>query len=51
MFFLILVFDLKGGFEMGYSPCMMANFQNGLISGVFGVFWSDFLHRTFLNDL
>ena len=36
---------------MGYSLCMMANFQNGLISRIFGVFWSGFLHRTTLNDL
>ena len=31
---------------MGYSLCIMANFQNGLISEIFGVFWSGFLHRT-----
>ena len=36
---------------MGYSLCMMADFQNGLISGIFGVFFSGFLHRTILNDL
>ena len=36
---------------MGYSLCMMADFENGLISGIFGVFWSGFLHRTILNDL
>ena len=39
---------------MGYSLCMMADFQNGLISHdgrIFGVFWSGFLHRTTLNDL
>ena len=35
---------------MGYSLCMMADFQNGLISRIFGVFWSSFLHRTILND-
>ena len=34
---------------MGYSLCMIAEFQNGLISGIFGVFWSGFLHRTTLN--
>ena len=34
-----------------YSLCMMADFQNGLISRIFGVFWSGFLHRTTLNDL
>ena len=31
-FFEILIFDPKRGFCMGYSLCMMANFQNGLIS-------------------
>ena len=36
---------------MGYSLCMMADFQNGLISRIFSVFWSGFLHRTILNDL
>ena len=30
---------------------MMADFQNGLVSRIFGAFWSDFLHRTTLNDL
>ena len=28
----ILVFDPKSGFCMGYSLCMMAEFQNNLIS-------------------
>ena len=36
---------------MGYSLCMMAEFKNDLISEVFGVFWSGFLHRTTLNGL
>ena len=36
---------------MGYSLCIMADFQNGLISRIFVVFWSDFLHRTTVNDL
>ena len=36
---------------MGYSLCMMADIQNGLISRIFGVFLSGFLHRTTLNDL
>ena len=27
---------------MGYSLCMMADFQNGLISGIFGLFSSNF---------
>ena len=45
----ILIFEPKGGFCMGL--CMMADFQNALISGIFGVFWSGFLHRTTVNDL
>ena len=36
---------------MGYSLCMMADFENGLISIMFGVFWSGFLHITTLNDV
>ena len=36
---------------MGYSLCMMADFQNALISRIFGVSWSGFLHRTTVNDL
>ena len=36
---------------MAYSLCMMANFQNALISEIFGDFSSGFLHRTTLNDL
>ena len=36
---------------MGYSLCMMADFQNALISQIFGVFSSGFLHRTTVNDL
>ena len=35
---------------MGYSPCMMANFENALISRLFGVFCSGFLERTTVND-
>ena len=51
MFFGILNFDPKRRFCMGYSLCMMADFQNGIISRIFGVLWSGFLHRTTLNDL
>ena len=36
---------------MGYSFCMMADFQTGLISRIFSVFCSGFLHRTSPNDL
>ena len=34
---------------MGYRLCMMADFQNGLISRIFRVFWSGFLHTTTLK--
>ena len=51
MFFGILIFEPKLGFSMVYSLCMMADFQNGLISRIFGVFWSGFLYKTTLNDL
>ena len=30
---------------------MVADFQNAVISGIYGVFWSGFLHRTTVNDL
>ena len=51
MLFGNLIFDSKCGFCMGYSLCMMADFQNGLISRIFCVFWRGFLDRTTLNDL
>ena len=51
MFFEILSFDLKGGFCMGYSLDMMTDCQNGLISRIFSVFRSGFLHKTTLNYL
>ena len=38
MFFGILIFDPKREFCMGYSLCMMVDFQNGLISRIFSVF-------------
>ena len=36
---------------MGYSLCVMADFQNGLISRIIRVFWSGFLHRTTVNGV
>ena len=51
MFFGILIFDPKQAFFMGYSLCMMAHFQDGLISRTFNFFWSGFLLRTTVNDL
>ena len=35
----------------GYSFCKMADFQNRLISGIFVVFSSGFMHRVFLIRL
>ena len=49
MFFGILIFDPKWGFCMGYSLSMVADFQNGLISGILGVFLSGFVYRTTVN--
>ena len=51
MSFGILIFDPKLGFCMGYSRCIMEDFENGLISRIFSIFWSGFLHRTTVNDL
>ena len=51
MIFGILIFDAKWGFCKGYSLCMMGDFENGLISRIFSVLWSGFLHRTTGNDL
>ena len=51
MLFGTLIFDPKWGFCMGYSLCIMADFQNGVISRILGVFCSGFLHRTSVNDL
>ena len=51
MFFGFLIFEPKLGFCKGYSLCMMADFQNGLISRVLILFSSVFLNRTTLDDL
>ena len=51
MLFGILIFDKKRKFCMGYSLYMKANFQNGVISLIFSVFWSGLLQRTSVNDL
>ena len=48
MFFLISIFDVKWPFCQGYSLCTMADVQNRLISRIFGVLSSGFLHRTTL---
>ena len=39
MFFGIVIFDPKSGIFMGYRLCIMADFQNALISRIFGVFF------------
>ena len=52
MFFGILIFEPKWGFGWAIAfACMMADLQNPLISRIFTVFWSGFLHRTTLKDL
>ena len=51
MFFGIFIFDPKSGLCMGYSLCMMVDFQNGLISRIFSVLLSSVLRKTILNDL
>ena len=51
IFFGISNFDPRCGFCMGYSLCILADFENGLISRIYDVFWNGFLHRRTLNDL
>ena len=51
MFFGILIFDPNRPFWQGYSLCKMADFKNGVISGIFGVFSSRFLRTTTFNVL
>ena len=36
---------------MGYSVSMISDFENAVISRIFGVFWSGFVQRTTGNDL
>ena len=47
-FFWILIFHPNWLFHQGYSLCMMADFENRLISTIFGVLSSGFMHRTTL---
>ena len=51
MFFGILIFDPKWWFCTAYSLCMICDFENGLISWIFHVFWSGFLHTATRIDL
>ena len=48
MFFGISIFNSNLPFLQGYSLWKMADFQNGVISGIFGVFSSGLLNRTTL---
>ena len=50
MFFGILIFEPKLEFCISYSLCVMADFKNALISRMFRVFSSGFLHRVTVND-
>ena len=36
---------------MGYRLCMMADFQNALMSRIFRAFSSGFLQRIYVNNL
>ena len=48
----ILIFEPFHDFARAIaSLCMVADFQNALISRIFSVFWITFLRRTTLNDL
>ena len=51
MFSEILIFDPKWGFCMGYTFCIMAEFQNIVISRLLRFFLERFLGRTTVNDL
>ena len=50
MCFGIKIFEPNWGFFVGYSLSMMADFENAVISRIFGVFSSGFLQRTTVND-
>ena len=51
MFSGILIFDPNRQFCMDYSLCKMADFQNGLISEIFGVFSSGSLKKNSFNGV
>ena len=50
MFFGILIFEPKCGFCMGYSLCVMADFQIAHFSNI-SCFLKRFLDRITVNDL
>ena len=49
MFFGGAILEPNRPFWQGYILCKMADFQNGVISGIFGVYSSGFLHTTTLK--
>ena len=51
MFFGILIFDLNRPFWEGHSLCKMADFQNGVISGIFVFFFERFFAHNYFNVL
>ena len=52
MFFEFSVLSQSEDFAWATAfACMMANFQNALISRIFSVFWSGVLYRNTKNDL
>ena len=46
IFLEILIFDPLQGYCMAYSLCIMAYFQNGLISSIFNIFLKRFFAQT-----
>ena len=51
MFFGILIFDQNGPFWQGYRLYKTTDFQNGVISGIFGVYLSGFFAHNHFNVL
>ena len=52
MFVGILMLSQSEDFSWALAVALIvADFQNGLISRIYSIFWSGFLHRKTLNDL
>ena len=51
MMFGILIFDPNRPFWQGYSLCKMADFQNGVIFGIFGLFLERFFAHNYFKVL
>ena len=51
MFFRILIFDQNGPFWQVYSLCKIADFQNDVIFGIFGIFSSGFFAHNYFKVL